>query len=175
MCTRTETRITGWIRTTVRWWRGKIAETLGRLDPAHAADFTARAEAFAKEADALSGAATQSLASLPVRAIVTYHASWVYLGHAFGIEIPATVEPVPGIPPTGKHLEDLVGLIKGKQISILLQEPYFSDEAGEFLKRQTGLRVIKMSPSCDTVDAGSYLGHIQQIVDAIKGSPATGN
>lgn len=153
----------------------EIAEVLGRLDPAHAADFTARAEAFAREADALSGAATQALASLPVHAIVTYHASWVYLGHAFGFEIPATVEPVPGIPPTGKHLEDLVGLIKGKQISILLQEPYFSDEAAEFLKRQTGLRVIKMSPSCDTVDAGSYLGHIQQIVDAIKGSPATGN
>jgi zinc/manganese transport system substrate-binding protein len=147
-----------------------IADALGRLDPAHAPDFLARAEAFAQECEAQRSAAAARIAGLQVRAILTYHASWVYLAQATGLEIAGHVEPVPGIPPTGGHLQDLVELIKRRQLGVLLQEPYFSDDAPAFLARATGIRVVKISPSCDDATAGSYLAHFKALIDAVMGA-----
>ena len=148
-----------------------IADALGNIDSAHAADFAARAEEFAKAAEASFARGGQAVSSMSSRDVVTYHASWVYFAHAFGLQIAGTIEPIPGIPPTGRHLQELISLIKDRKVSVILQEPYFSDEEGKFLARETGVRVAKVSPSCDSVDPGSYLAHFDLLFTAlVKGS-----
>ncbi len=145
-----------------------IAQELGTIDPAHAADFISRADEFTKDAEAAFARGQHAVATMARREIVTYHASWVYFAHAFGLEIPATIEPIPGIPPTGKHLQELVVLIKEHGISVIFQEPYFSGDASDFLARETGVRVAKVSPSCDSVEPGSYLSHFDRLFDALE-------
>jgi len=151
----------------------EVAEALGKVDPTHAADYQSRAQAFAKAVDSEMVVGQQIVSSLPSKVVITYHSSWIYLAHAFGLEIAGTAEPVPGIPPTGKHLQELVDVIKQRKIAILLQEPYFSDDAGQFLSRETGLRVVKESPSCDSEKDGSYLGHIHEVLQ-LMAAPAAG-
>ncbi len=149
-----------------------IGEKLATMDPPHAADYRARAQAFARQVDAAYTRQKAIAAALPSRTILSYHASWVYFANAFDLDIAATAEPVPGIPPTGKHLQGLVSLAKGQKIRVFLQEPYFSEEAGKFLAREAGVRVVKASPSCDGVAAGSYLAHFDTILGRIAGAPA---
>ncbi len=144
-----------------------LAAAFSQVDPSHAADFGARAEAFAADCERRQQAAATRLAGLPTHEILTYHSSWVYLAAATGLTVAGTVEPVPGIPPTGAHLQELVELIKARRPVVLLQEPYFSDEAAQFLARETGLRAVKISPSCDTTAADSYLAHFDAVVAAI--------
>jgi zinc/manganese transport system substrate-binding protein len=146
-----------------------IAEALGRLEPAHAADFAARAAAFAATCAAAQTAAAAAAAALPVKAVITYHSSWVYLAHATGLELAGTVEPVPGIPPTARHLDELVGIIRERKVPVVLQEPYFSNEAPAFLARETGVRVAVVSASCDDVTPDSYLAHFRHVVELIVG------
>ena len=147
-----------------------IATALSKVDPAHAGDYSARAEAFAKEAQKTWAETKAKADALPAKTMITYHRSWTYFGDAFGIEIAGEAEPVPGIPPTAKHLGDLVALVKARKIPILLQEPYFSSDAGKFLSRETGLRVVVASQSCDAPTAGSYLAHFQDVMSALAGS-----
>lgn len=146
---------------------GQLAAAFARLDPAGADGYRQRAEAFAGECTAHHQTAVAALAGLPSRTLVTYHSSWVYLAAATGLSVVANVEPVPGIPPTGAHLQKLVGVIGEQRPLALLQEPYFSDEAAGFLARETGLRTVKVSPSCDEPAAGSYLAHFDAVVAAI--------
>lgn len=146
-----------------------IAQALAGLDPAHADAFRRRAAAFAGECAASRTAAAAAIAALPAKEIITYHASWVYFAHATGLSIAGTVEPVPGIPPTARHLQELVGLVRERQVPVVLQEPYFSNEAPAFLARETGVRVAKASASCDDVTPGSYLAHFNQVVELIVG------
>ncbi len=141
-----------------------IAEALAGVDPAHAGDYAARAEEFARQCEAEATKGQEAVAGMPVKEVITYHQSWTYLADAFGFAVSGTVEPVPGIPPTAKHLQELVTLIGGHKVPLLLYEPYFSDDAGDFLKRQTAIHVEKVSPSCDDVAAGSYLAHFDRIV-----------
>jgi len=57
--------------------------------------------------------------------IVTYHKSWVYFCKLFGLEEAETVEPKPGIPPSAKHVAELVKMMRQRKIRILLAENYF--------------------------------------------------
>jgi zinc/manganese transport system substrate-binding protein len=146
-----------------------VAEALSRVDPAHASEFAARADDFAKQAEELQARGQQTIAGLPSRDIITYHRSWSYFANAFGLSVVSTIEPIPGIPPTGKHLQELVTVIQERRVPLVIEEPYFSEEAGEFLKRQTSIRVAQVSAACDDVSAGSYLSHLEALVAIVTG------
>jgi ABC-type Zn uptake system ZnuABC Zn-binding protein ZnuA len=149
----------------------RVADALAEIDPPHAAEYRARAESFAREAEARLASWVDSLASLPSRSIVTYHASWPYFARTLGLEVVGTVEPVPGIPPTARHLQQLVETIRSADVRVVLQEPYFSNESTEFLRREAGVRVVRASPSCASPEAGSYLAHFDELVQAIRSAP----
>ena len=144
-----------------------VADALSKVDPAHAAEYSARADDFAKQADATWEKDKTIVDGLPVKAMITYHRSWSYFANAFGIEVAAEAEPVPGIPPTGKHLAELVDIAKTRKVPVFLQEPYFSNDAGQFLAREAGVRVVVMSTSCDAPTAGSYLAHFHDLMGAL--------
>jgi zinc/manganese transport system substrate-binding protein len=145
-----------------------VAEAFAHADPAHAEQFRERAEAFDKECDEAFGKNKQIAASLASKTIITYHRSWSYLANAFGLEVAGTVEPVPGIPPTAKHLASLLGIVKARHVPVLLQEPYFSADASKFLAREGGLRVVVASASCDTPTPGAYLAHIGDVIKRLS-------
>jgi zinc/manganese transport system substrate-binding protein len=152
-----------------------VAEALARVDPGHAEQYRSRAEAFGKDAEAAWKQGQEKAAALPAKVIFTYHRSWSYFADAFGLEVAGTAEPVPGIPPTARHLADLVRIAKSRHVQLLLQEPYFSNDAAKFLAREAGVRTAMESPSCDAPTAGSYLAHfasvLQGLSDAARGTP----
>ncbi len=60
------------------------------------------------------------------RQIVSYHKNWVYFQKIFGIKTVGYVEPKPGIPPSPKHVEELVQVMKKHRVKVLLAANYFS-------------------------------------------------
>jgi zinc/manganese transport system substrate-binding protein len=149
-----------------------VAAAFAAADPANATQYRARATAFAKDCEAAWQRHKAAIAALPSRAIVTYHRSWVYFASAFGLDVVNTVEPVPGIPPTAKHLAEVETDIRARKAAVLIQEPYFSQDAGKLLARDTGIRVVTASGACDGDAAGSYLAHFDALGSAMAGGPA---
>jgi len=145
-----------------------IADALTAADPSGASTYRDNLAKFqAEEAQKMTewkGAA----AAFSNHNIITYHSSWVYFADAFGFNIVAKVEPLPGIPPSPSHLANLVNAIKTQHVKVIVQEPYFSDDAPGYLARETGVKVVKVSPSCADANPTSYLDHFQQIFDALK-------
>ncbi len=60
--------------------------------------------------------------------IVTYHEGWVYFVRLFGLEEAGTVEPKPGIPPSAKHVAELVQMMKKRHVRLLLAANYFDEK-----------------------------------------------
>ena len=146
-----------------------VAEALARADPANAAAYRTRASAFAAEAQAAWQRHAERAKSLGTRLLFTYHRSWTYFADTFGFEVVDTVEPVPGIPPTARHLAALVEQAKARRVKLLLQEPYFASDSGRFLERQAGVRPVVQATSCTDSKAGSYLRHFDEIMTALEG------
>ena len=60
--------------------------------------------------------------------IVCYHKNWVYFARLFGLEEAGHVEPKPGIPPSPKHVTNLVNMMREKDIRIILAANYFDEQ-----------------------------------------------
>jgi ABC-type Zn uptake system ZnuABC Zn-binding protein ZnuA len=67
---------------------------------------------------------------MPLRGVpmVTYHKNWVYFLDLFDMEEAGTVEPKPGIPPSTRHVADLVNLMEVRDIRLILAANYFDAE-----------------------------------------------
>jgi ABC-type Zn uptake system ZnuABC Zn-binding protein ZnuA len=147
-----------------------IAAEIGKVDPGNAAEYSNRAEEFAQAALALAATGVEVVKKLPSKEMITYHRSWTYFANAFGLQVVQTIEPIPGIPPTARHLQEVVHLIKQRRVPFVLEETYFSEEGGEFLNRQTGIRIERIAASCDNTSAGSYLTHLQTVLNQLAGA-----
>jgi len=146
-----------------------VTAALKKADPSNSQYYDKNYERFKEEAGKHITDWKSRLAKISGQKVITYHSSWIYFTTAFNLAIAGTVEPLPGIPPTAKHLAELVEIIKRDAISILLQESYFPDDAPKFLARQTGIKVFKFSPSCADVKQDSYFKHFNEIVAQIEG------
>ncbi|HTW92132.1 MAG TPA: metal ABC transporter substrate-binding protein [bacterium] len=147
-----------------------IADALTAADPSGAATYSANLDRFKAEVTRKMAVWKVTAAAIPNRTILTYHSSWPYFAQAFGFTIPAHIEPIPGIPPNAGHLAHLVKIIKEQQVTAVISEPYYSDDAANFLARETGVKLFKITPSCADASPNSYLDHFQQIFDALKGN-----
>ncbi len=79
--------------------------------------------------------------------IVTYHRSWPNFCDHFGLDVVGYVEPRPGIPPSPSHTIELIQEMKRLGVKILLVEPYFDLKTPQSIARETGARVVVLSPS----------------------------
>jgi ABC-type Zn uptake system ZnuABC Zn-binding protein ZnuA len=148
---------------------GNILAALKKADPANAAFYDKNYAAFKTELAKREAGWKETLSKVAGQKVISYHSSWIYFATAFKLGIAGYVEPLPGIPPTAKHLAELVEMVKADHIALLLQESYFPDDAPQFLARQTGLKVVKMSPSCADVKAGAYFAHFDELAAALAG------
>jgi zinc/manganese transport system substrate-binding protein len=81
---------------------------------------------------------------LPLRGtpIVTYHKNWVYFVNLFGLEEAGTVEPRPGIPPSPKHVTNLINLMQQKNIKIVLAANYFDEQKIRTVASRTNAEAV---------------------------------
>ena len=148
-----------------------IVNSLKAVDPSNASVYESNFNKFKTECKSKFLEWQLTMKSLNGSKIITYHSSWAYLADAFHLTIIEHVEPFPGIPPTGNHLAHLVEVIKNEKVALILQEPYFPDDAPKFLNRQTEVKVFKCAPSCSDVKPASYLAHFNDIVKQLTTVP----
>jgi len=81
---------------------------------------------------------------LPLRGtpIVTYHKNWIYFIKLFGLEEAGTIEPKPGIPPSPKHVVNLINLMRDKNLRIILAANYFDEQKIRTVAARTGAEAV---------------------------------
>ena len=136
-----------------------IADKLARVAPADAAVFASRYADFDKRVADAEKRWDAMMAPYKGLKVVTYHRSWPNFADRFGLDVIGYVEPRPGIPPSPSHTIDLIAEMKRQNVKLLLVEPYFDLKTPNSIGRETGARVLVMSPS---------VGGEKEITDYIK-------
>jgi len=124
-----------------------IQKKLSALDPADAAYFAQREDAFEKRLAEAQKRWDAQMAPYKGTKIVTYHRSWPNFVDRFGLDVIGYVEPRPGIPPSPSHTIDLITDMKAKNVKIIMVEPYFDLKTPNSIARETGAKVLVMAPS----------------------------
>ena len=81
---------------------------------------------------------------LPLRGtpIVVYHKNWSYFIKTFGLQEVATIETKPGIPPSPKHVSELIGMMREKKIRIILAANYFDQHKINTIADRTNAEAV---------------------------------
>ncbi len=130
---------------------GRLVEYLQREDLAGALG------GWLKKAEPLRG-----------RPIVTYHKTTAYLAERFGFEVPIEIEEKPGIPPTARHRDRVVELMKGRKVKTILLELFYERSAADYLADKTGARVVPLPiDTGEAVGARDYFALLDKILDEL--------
>lgn len=103
--------------------------------------------------------------------VVADHNLWPYFARRFGIAVIGFMEPKPGIPPTTRHLSELVERMRTDTVRIILAASYYDPRHARFISQQTGARIVNLAHQVGARDgADDYLAMIDYNVKAIAGA-----
>lgn len=147
-----------------------LAARLGELDPAGRDAYRRRAEAFAAAVRSRLPEWKARAAGAP--GAVLYHPDGDYLLQLLEVPILGYLEPVPGIPPTARHLKQLVEQLQGRP-GVILRQAYQPARGPERLAEALGwpVAVVALEPPLEA-GAQGYFALIDQWVDALASAGA---
>ena len=133
--------LTGAIAQTTR-----IAESLAKADPEHAALYRKNADAYNAKLQTLHDEMVAALKDVKNRNIITFHEAFPYFAAEFELNVVGVVEREPGAEPNARELADTIKLIRSKKAAALFAEPQYSSKSAEVIARETGLKVSFLDP-----------------------------
>ena len=74
--------------------------------------------------------------------MVCYHKEWDYFSRAFGIPCVDYIEPKPGIPPTPRHVAEVIDLMKRDNIKVLFSTNYYDRGQVESVATRTNATAV---------------------------------
>jgi ABC-type Zn uptake system ZnuABC Zn-binding protein ZnuA len=102
------------------------------------------------------------------------HNMWPYFARRFGISVVGFLEPKPGLPPTTKHLNELIESMRAQGVKVILANPYFDPRFAQFVAERTGAQVVSMAhmvgARAGTNDYISMVDYdVRQLAGALRG------
>jgi zinc/manganese transport system substrate-binding protein len=121
-----------------------LAEQLAEMDTKNAVDYNARLADFQERwSDALV-AWDQRAMSLAGLEVASHHRSFSYLANWLGLDIVATIESKPGIPPSGAQLAALLESLSGNPPAVVVRTPYENERPSLWLTERLSIPAIQL-------------------------------
>lgn len=134
-----------------------IAGSLGRADPANAADYDRNCAAFQERLRALTERLVREMEPYRGARVATYHRMWTYFLDRFGLEAVAEVEPKPGIAPGPQHLTACVEAMKAQGARVVIVETFNPLKDAEAVARRAEGKAIVLAHEVAAVpEASTY-------------------
>jgi zinc/manganese transport system substrate-binding protein len=121
-----------------------LRDRLIALDPANTDTYRTRAAAFLVRWGAAIQRWEAMAAPLKGLTMVVYHKNMAYLNAWLGLREVGSLEPKPGIPPTGAHLAELVARMQADPAKVIVYTAYNSPQAADFLSGRTNIPAVML-------------------------------
>lgn len=156
-----------------------IAQGLAEADPANAAGYRSRAEAYIGEIRQLDAEIRQALKAVPEadRTVVTSHEAFGYFSKAYGIRFLSAVGVSSQAEASARDVASLIDQVRKENIKAVFVENITNPRLVEQIARETGARMggtlysDALAPAGQP--AGTYLGMLRwnadQVLKALKG------
>ena len=151
-------------------------ETLARLDRDGKLFEFLRAQRYqgAPLIDRLGGWLKQGL-PFRGREIVCYHKDWDYFSRQFGVPCFNYIEPKPGIPPTPRHVQEVITAMRAKKTQVVLSNTYYDRRQVQEVAQRTGATPV-IVPANTGSTADTYVAlvdlWVRELVQAFTSSPS---
>ncbi|MCB2193793.1 MAG: zinc ABC transporter substrate-binding protein, partial [Deltaproteobacteria bacterium] len=136
------------------------AQTLGKLDPSHAAVYQANLKKVRAELSELDAQLARTLAPLKGRTVLVYHPAYGYLLSAYGLKQEAV--ELEGKEPGPRRLAELIDEAKADHIKVIFVQPQFNPASAATVAGAIGGVVVSLDPL-----AYDYLSNMRAVAHKI--------
>jgi zinc/manganese transport system substrate-binding protein len=147
-----------------------LVDAMARLDPDNADAYRKRGADFLSRWHTATAAWELKAEPLRGKRVIPHHRSWVYLQDWLGLIEVATLEPLPGVPPSASHLGQLLSLVgtDGSGADLIIRAPYQPDKPSKWLSERTGIPAVMLPLSPGGSErAGDLFGMFDDILDRL--------
>jgi ABC-type Zn uptake system ZnuABC Zn-binding protein ZnuA len=124
-----------------------IRDAMTMLNPKDAGIFDANRTAFLQTLTTKIGQWKKALAPYRGTRLVVVHDSWSYFAEAFGLELVASAEASPGVPPSPAELAALFGRMRESGVKVVIADPHSNPALVRQISERTGAQAVVLSPS----------------------------
>ncbi len=147
----------------------KIKDKLMELDPQNKESFSSNYNVFTSRLKEKTLEWEKRLNVISDKKVVTYHKNFSYFFNRFNIRSIGTLEPKPGLPPTAKHIVNLVGRIRSENVVCIFNESYYEKTAAMKIKKQIPVEVIEVGVEVEALsNIQTYFDLIEEAVKAVE-------
>jgi zinc/manganese transport system substrate-binding protein len=145
-----------------------VTERLSELDPDNQAFYNANYKELYAFWQQNMKTWEEKLKPFKGEKIVEYHKIFDYFLHRFGFVIVGTIEPLPGIPPTTKHIADVEKLIGREQVKYIFQDVYNPQDASSYLSERLNVKLLVLPHDVGAVkEANNVFSVFDEIIRRI--------
>jgi len=119
-----------------------LAARFAELDPANAAYYQSRHDAFAARWTAAIANWEKQAAPLRDAPIVVQHKAFTYLIAWLQLREIAALEPKPGVEPTVAHLSEVLALLQRQPAKMVLRAAYQGDRASQWIAERAKINAV---------------------------------
>lgn len=150
-----------------------VLDVLGEEAPSVTAEFTAAADSYIGELDALDAEFTVGLADCAVPVLVTTHRAFAYLADAYGLTHFAIAGVSPGDEPSAKSLEAIAEFASENGVTTIFFEKGLPPELAETVANEVGAEIAGIATAetltQSQLDAGElYLSIMRDNLRALR-------
>jgi len=146
-----------------------VAAKLGELMPSKRDVFHQNSERFAQQLVTLESSLRERIQKTKIKSIITYHKTLLYFLHRFELNLVATLEPKPGIPPSTSHIVSLINLAKEKRVGCILNESHFEVTAARRVSQKLNIKFSVVPTEVDDLyDVTDYPSLLKKITLGIE-------
>lgn len=133
-----------------------IADALVAADASHAEGYKTRAKEVQGDLDKLDQEIMTRTAALKTRGFVTFHGSFNYYAEHYKLKILAVIEPFPGSSPTGEYIEEVLKVVKERNVPALFSEPQLDSRPAKTIAEAAKIPLGSLDPVGGTPETDSY-------------------
>lgn len=85
--------------------------------------------------------------------VIQFHNNLAYFNKVYGLTSIATIEPLPGIPPSSRHTIGLIKLIKEEKPFCILHDVYHSTKTAKYISSKTSIPIVLMPHDVGSLDS----------------------
>jgi zinc transport system substrate-binding protein len=134
-----------------------ILEAFQAADPERSEIYARNAEDFLERLEVLDAELARALAPLKGAAFVTYHDAFPYFVRRYDLNLAGVIEEVPEVQPSIRYLQQLLEVIREKEVRVIFTEPQFSGRLAGRMSRDLNVPLAELDPlETGPLEAAAY-------------------
>jgi ABC-type Zn uptake system ZnuABC Zn-binding protein ZnuA len=152
----------------VKVMAANIYQHLVKVDPEGKTYYEDRLKNFLGRLNAAMAKWTTEIQSFKGKDAITFHKSFSYFADWTGLNVVATIEPKPGIPPSSGRVDELLRLMPNYQVKVILVENFYPKKIPEYLSEKANIPMVIVPTDTGEVGTATYFDLIETLIQDIQ-------